>query len=365
MGPKMGVTINGRFLTQETTGVQRFAREIVVGLDKFFNALPHPPSVDLVFPRGTTARLPLKVIRQQEVGRLHGQIWEQLDLPLHAGKRLLVCLGNTGAVLHRNQIVTIHDASVYAAPNSYRWSFRTWYRTVLPLLAQRAVKVVTVSEFSKSEIVRFIGIDDRKCAVVPNGVDHLLSVEADHSVAEAECLTPGSFVLVVASHAPHKNIDSVTAAAPTLHRQGMRVVLAGSRPTGVFTQATVDRGHVTVLGRISDGAMKALYQRALCLVFPSSYEGFGIPPLEAMSLGCPVVAAKAAAIPEVCGDSALFFEPLDREGMIRLALTLRSDPQLRSRLIERGRVHAAGFQWQRSADQIGALIMSSLERRPR
>src|SRR4051812_9702277 len=200
------VDINARFLTQATTGVQRVAEELVRALDRELQAssdLRKRYSFRLLAPAGERRRIDLNQINTVEVGRLRGQQWEQLELPAYSGGRLLLNLCNTAPVGVRS-LVVIHDASVFAVPQAYSPAFRSWYRLLLPLLGRRALRVITVSRFSREELSRLAGIPDDKIEVISLGADHLLQSAADSGVFHRVPAAPGRYILAVGSRSPHK-----------------------------------------------------------------------------------------------------------------------------------------------------------------
>ena len=282
------IFINGRFLDQALTGVQRFAGEITACI-----------------PQAT-------VLRPQ--GSRRGQAWEQIDLAPAARAGLLLNLGNTAPLWRRGrQAVVIHDAGVFDTPESYSRLFRLWYRTLHHGLARNGTRLLTVSEFSRGRLAHHLGVDPARIGVMAEGGEHILREPAALEVLARNGLEPRRYALAVGTSAAHKNLAALQGAVALLEQHGMTLALAGARDAAVFqsTGATTARA----LGRVSDAELRALYEHALCLVFPSRYEGFGLPPLEAMWCGCPVIAGRAGAVPEVCGDAALWFEPGDPAGL--------------------------------------------------
>lgn len=350
------LAINGRFLTQRITGVQRFATEITLALDAMA-AEGLLPGARLLRPAdGTPSRFPH--LRDEPFGRLRGQAWEQIELPLRARGSLLVNLGNTAPLIPgRRQAVVIHDAGAFDTPESYSAAFRTWYRGLHRALPRLGTRLLTVSEFSRGRIAHHLGIAPARIGVVHEGGEHILRAPADAAILAKHGLLPGRFALVVGTRAAHKGLGGLAEAQALLAARGLTLAVAGAADAGVFRNAGDPAGQaVTPLGRVSDAELRALYESALCLIFPSRYEGFGLPPLEAMLCGCPVVATAAAAVPEVCGDAALWF---DAEGPRRLpdALArLLDEPDLAATLRARGLARAAGYSWRGAAERLVALL---------
>lgn len=344
------VYINGRFLTQRLTGVQRYAHETLRALDTLVTELgAGTPSFTVLAPEG--AALPtLQTIRVAHAGRLRGNAWEQLDLPRIVGNSLLLSFGPTGPLAKRFQIVTIHDAAVHVVPEAYSPAFRAWYRLLLPVLARRAPRIMTVSKFAADEVVRYFGADSSRTHVSGEGYEHVLARPADERILAEHGLRRGRYVLAVSSLTPHKNFGLVARALGLLPDRTFEVAVAGTINPAVFSDTDpYALQTLKLLGYVSDQALRALYENAAAFVYPSLYEGFGIPPLEAMALGCPVLASRAAAIPETCGDAALYFSPDDPGELAALLTRVTSDPSLRARLVAAGHARLSAHGWRGSA----------------
>lgn len=314
------IFINGRFLDQALTGVQRFATEVTACI----------PQATMLRPQG----------------RRRGQAWEQIDLAPAARTGLLLNLGNTAPLWRRGrQAVVIHDAGVFDTPESYSRAFRLWYRALHHRLARNGTRLLTVSEFSRGRLAHHLGVDPARIGVVAEGGEHILREPAAPEVLARHGLEPRRYALAVGTSAAHKNLAALHGAAALLGRHGMTLALAGARDASVFqsTAATAARA----LGRVTDAELRALYENALCLIFPSRYEGFGLPPLEAMWCGCPVIANRAGAVPEICGDAALWFDD-NGAGAALEQLIAGAGPALAAA----GRARAAQFSWPAAAARL-------------
>jgi glycosyltransferase involved in cell wall biosynthesis len=350
---KRRCVINGRFLAQRPTGVQRYAIEVVTALDHLLAgdaSIRDRWEFELISPRGIVQYPTLKAIVRREVGRLNGHLWEQLELPSAARGAWLVSLCNTGPLVVRDQIVAIHDASVFFAPAGYTPLFRLWYRCMHRRLARCAARVVTDSMFSRQELERACQLAASRSTVIPLGADHVVRREPDQSILVTHNLHNRPFVLAVGSLNPNKNISALAVTARRLEERGMVLVVAGGANARIFGQGKSAVPPSTIyLGYVTDAQLRALYESAVCLVFPSRYEGFGLPPLESMVCGCPVVVSKAASLPEVCGGAALYVNPDDSEEIADKVLSVASDQGVRLRLQSAGRIRAREFSWESTA----------------
>jgi glycosyltransferase involved in cell wall biosynthesis len=251
----------------------------------------------------------------------------------------------------------MHDATPFRYPQTYTRAFGTWYRLMYRTVARRAERILTVSAFSRSELTEVLGITEDRVIVVPNGSEHIAVDGPDEPVHGVS----GRFVLMVGPPAAHKNIAPVASA---LARHGIDVVVVGAGAAGrVFgsmerSSARPDggSGSVTRVGRVSDEHVRWLYRHAAALVFPSLYEGFGLPVVEAQRLGCPVVASDRASLPEVAGDGALLVDPTDAEGLAGHVIALLGDPERLAELRTRGRENADRFRWAASAAHVAAIL---------
>jgi glycosyltransferase involved in cell wall biosynthesis len=350
------VYINGRFLTQRVTGVQRYARETLRELDRALVAADSGNATNavqrwvLLAPRGTEFP-PLEKIECRIAGRLSGHAWEQLELPRITRNGLLLSFCSTGPLFKKRQMITVHDASVWRVPEAFSWRFRLWYRFVIRSVVARAPRTLAVSDFTAAEIVRWFGGDHSRISVTTEGWQHLARYEADPSILTQHGLERGRYVLAVSSPTPNKNFQLVLRAARDLAQHGLQFAVAGAADPKVFAANELSGSEVKRLGYVSDAQLKALYQHALCFVFPSRYEGFGIPPLEAMSCGCPVVCAEIEAVREVCGDAAKYFDPSDHRKLASLIESLASSEAECERMRAAGLKRANEFSWQEAAER--------------
>lgn len=348
-------TINGDFVGLKATGVARYAREVTQALDALI-AEEHPLTkgldVTLVVPR-EPENFPLKAMGVKLVPEFNKprlpQFWVQMQLPWHV-KGGLVSLCNLAPVRVRRQIACIHDLHTYVMPESYGRGFRLAHKMVLPRLGRRARYITTVSEHSRDHLVQFGVAPQEKVVVTYNGADHALRWNAAASQLD---FGHRPFVLCLGQTQAYKNIGLVLKIADALDAIGLDVFIAGDvkaealplpQPGGTMPK------NVRLLGRISDDDLARALNLAVCFLFPSRIEGFGIPAVEAMTFGCPVVAASAPCLPEVCGDGALYAGPDDLEAWVDTVRRLCGDENFRRKQGEKGRERAKRYTWRGIAE---------------
>ncbi|MBX2812837.1 MAG: glycosyltransferase family 4 protein [Myxococcales bacterium] len=354
------VYINGRFLSQQLTGVQRYAREVVTSLDRLIHHESDFGHVSFVLltPRNA-AKLSLTNIEVREVGWGSGHSWEQLILPVCARSGVLLGLTATGPLSHSRQMVTIHDASVYAVPDAFGSAFRAWYRLLIPTMLRRNALTMTVSEFSAQELIRYTGVSRSKIRVSGAGWQHIQSIDSDPSFLARNDLQNRRYLLAVGSSSPHKNFSIIGEALDLLEQQGrlgdISLVVAGGTAPHIFAPPSTHQ-RIQHVGYVTNESLRALYENAAAFIFPSRYEGFGLPPLEAMSVGCPVICARAASLPEVCQDAPLYFDPCNAVELAEAMIQLTQDHELASKHRARGNSVLSHHSWDFAAQQhLGAL----------
>ena len=323
--PHIQVVVNGRFFARRVTGVERYGREIL----RFF---------------GSNCRLE----STQRQG-LAGHAWEQFLLPTKLNQRsALWSPANTGPLMIREQALTIHDLSPLEHPEWFRADFAAWYRLFLPMLAKRVKRVFTPSEYVKQKVVRRFG--SRHVTVTPNGVDRSVF---HPGAKQTRSDLPDCYVLFVGTLEPRKNLNLLLHAWNEIKDEFKETWLLIVGVSGRVFKAPNLSGEterVRFLGYVDDETLAGLYANAALFVLPSQEEGFGLPALEAMACGAPVLISDGGALPGVVGEAGLTFCLSNPNGLTSLLRELLSNPRLRLALSEKGLERAGIFSWQRTAD---------------
>ncbi|HBY0419141.1 TPA: glycosyltransferase family 1 protein [Klebsiella variicola] len=345
------IYVNARFLTQKLTGVQRFAIEISKSLVSKRNDLVFlvPNLDDILYSED------IKDFNLQEIKGFSGHTWEQITLPifLKNKKAKLINLTNTAPCFYKNQIVTHHDITYIRYPESFSSSFRLAYKLFPRFFLKNNVGILTVSEFSKKEISKEYNIDEERLNVIYNAVgDKFLK----KNIGVDEKIIKEQYFLTVSSTAYHKNFHGLIKAFVRTNLDYKLKIVGGSDK--IFPQGNIDKldNRIEMLGRVTDEELIFLYQNATAFIFPSLYEGFGIPPLEAQAVGCPVISSDQASMPEVLGDSVIYFNPYSIDDIIDKLefFVLKYDEK--NKLIDKGFYNVDRFSWEQSAEKIDLLL---------
>lgn len=358
------IYVNGRFLSQNLTGVSRFAYElcrawITLGI----------PFIVCCPPGKIKEYYDISGFRIIVCGRGKSHIWEQLFLPFWfnkiKGEKLLVCFTGLGALLIRKKVMTIHDLAFMANPSWYSLTYRLWYRLMTPLCAATSIKILTVSNFSKSEIMRRLSVSSEKISVIYNAISPKFYC-TDECANGKKHFSDEKYILAVSSIDPRKNFLGLLKAFQYVTDKSVKLYIIGGQNEIYSTSIAKlheENGSERIkwLGRVDDIVLKEYYLHALCFVYPSLYEGFGIPPLEAMACGTPTIVSNIPALKEVCGEASLYVNPYDEKDIADKINLLVNDDNLCQQLIIKGQERCTTFNWLHSAQvlikEIGHLAI--------
>jgi glycosyltransferase involved in cell wall biosynthesis len=320
------IVINGRFLSQRVSGVQRYARAILSSFGDGYR------------------------VEETRWNGAPGHAWEQLVLPTKMRREsVLWSPANTGPLLVRNQALTLHDVSPLEHPEWFKREFALWYRSFLPILIRRVRLIFTSSDFVRRKIEQGFGV--KNVIVAPGGV----STFTFHPRAEQMIRgLPGRYVLFVGSLQPRKNLKLLLHAWRRIKDEfkDAWLLVAGDTGTVFSREEYPEVERVRFLGYVAEAALPGLYAHAACFMLPSHDEGFGLSALEAMACGTPVIVSNGGALPESVGDAGLVFDLKMADALPDTLMECLGNQHIRSLMIEKGLERAAQFSWERTAQLI-------------
>ena len=346
------IFVNARFLTQPITGVQRFA------IETSFELLKSNPSVRFVTPKQILHREVADQLNIIQTGKGTGHFWEQFSLPSFLrkqGKHILLNLCNTAPLRHPRNVVVIHDLAFHSHPEWFTKTFAAWYNFLIPQVARSASLILTVSEFSKREIVQAWPETKEKIINVGNGLATVFRTAEPGSTKGRD----EKIVLAFAGNNPRKNVSIVINGFKKLNDANCRLLLLG-RHSNTFKSTISDElsdSRIELKADISDSELISYYKKADLLIYPSKYEGFGLPPLEALKFGCPSLLSDIPVFREIYNSSAFFLKQETDEGVcigIQDALNNRAEAERRVQ-------HGKGLLEKYTFRQVANNILSAVE----
>lgn len=304
----MKIVINGKFLAQRISGVQRYAHELLAEFDKLCNDL----DVEIAVPKNVEELPNYSNIKSIKIGKFKSNFWEQISFPRYVKKKKAISLNLcNSAPLRGKKIVTIHDVKIKAHPEFFSKKFLLWYRYLFKNITKKSKAIITVSNFSKREIVKYYGVDPNRVFVISNAWQHFEKIAYD---AQALCkykLEKENYFFSMSNLEPNKNLKWILQAA--LQYPDRIFAVAGIKNNKIFAQQKIQLPeNVKLLGYVSDEEAKTLMRDCKAFIFPTIYEGFGIPPLEAVAAGAKrIIVSDSEVMHEVFGDSAEYISDFD------------------------------------------------------
>jgi glycosyltransferase involved in cell wall biosynthesis len=340
--------MNMRSVTAGLTGVQRYIRELSERLEGKIRA----------------------IVPKRPLNGFRGHLWEQMALPILVRGHLLWSPANVGPLSVHRQVLTIHDLACLEHPEWFDRRFAIWYGAIIPLLVHRVARVITVSEFSRHRLLDLTHVPESHVCVIPNGVDnrfHPRSTAEINRVIERLGIRSHDYVLTVSSLEPRKNLALLLNAwqlsASRLPAEVWLVIVGAQGKKDVFQAIQVESVPPRVLftGFVADSDLPALYSGALTLVYPSIYEGFGLPALEAMASGTVPIVAGSTSLPEVVGEAGVTIDPHRAEDFAAAIIRIVEDSGLRGELRRRAIERSREFTWDRAADLTWRTLIEAAE----
>ncbi|KAB7729362.1 glycosyltransferase [Rudanella paleaurantiibacter] len=347
------IVINARFLTQRITGTQRFAIELSIRLKKLM------PDLIFVSPKNILHQDLARQLEVKTIGNFkNGILWEQIELPLYLkshGTPLLLNLCNTGPLYYTRKVVSIMDISFHLHPEWFSKSFSAYYNFLIPRLVQESIGVITISKASSDDLVEYFNVDPQKIQIIYPGVSKIF----DKNV-EVSNLNNSNYLLAVSSMDPRKNFIGLINAFMNSPLDNVKLLIVGNT-NSLFAASGIEKlaakkDNVEFTGYVGDRELVKLYQNALAFVYPSFFEGFGIPPLEAMACGCPTIVANTTSLPEVCGDASAYVNPYRVDDIEKVITEVVTNESLRQSLVKKGFERVAKFNWDHSAEKLVSYL---------
>lgn len=357
------IAINGKFLAARPTGVHRVAKELIDTFGQLTSRdelLQQAFSAEILQPKDARYKIDASPLRHRTIGVLTWQFWEQFELPFYSRGSLLLNLCNLSPLAKKNAVTMIHDAQVFITPESYSKPFVSWYRYALPRIGRNNKKILTVSQYSKVQLVKWGIADEEKIEVIYNGVEHVLRIKKNDDVLRVLGLKPKAYSIALANTQVHKNIKVLIEAYSLPDLRNRKLVLFGGATKDAFEKCGVTvPDNIVFAGFVSDSELRSLLENANAMLFPSLTEGFGLPPLEAMLLGTPAICAECGALPEVCGSETDYVRPdAPKEWATRILELISEPPHISQNRSEAAIKHAQQFTWDKAGRSLIDVLLN-------
>ncbi|AUR51586.1 glycosyltransferase family 4 protein [Aquella oligotrophica] len=349
------IYINGYFLTEQVKGgVNRFALQMTIAFDKIIKSMVQDSQTEfiLLVPKINFLEVSLKNIKIHEITYFQNKyLWEQILLPLYTGKSFLINFANFAPIIKKNQLCVIHDALIFRYPESYSWKFRLITQFFHKQLVMRSEYIGTVSNFSAREINAVIGKPKNPVVVFGNSADNFTYTSESSEYLQMIGIVREGYILSIFSQ-KNSSYKNIRAYLDAIAKVNYTFVCVGS--VEIEKESMPD--NLIQLGVVSDAQLHTLYQNAYATLVPSLYEGFGIPLLEAISSGSPLIISDIPVFREIIKEAAIYFDPHNSDDIIAKIEYLLKNSELRESLIVNGRKILPLYSWSVYAEQLKELI---------
>lgn len=369
---KVSIGINGSMLDDEPTGVGVYSFNVINNLAQLYKEANS--SISVFTPTYKKLGLDIEVIKLSDLmqSSKHGKkaallrfIWNTVIYPIQSKKfDYLISPTTHGSFFSKNQVITIHDV-LSLKYNKTLPHQRFYFKFLLPQLIAKSKAIIAISQSTKTDIVNLLNCPEEKIHVIHNGYDpHRYNISENND--DAFCKEYGfkNYFLAVGPNYPHKNFEFLLNVYNKLSfevKEQFPLVIAGGKQPYLnaikqFSAKLNLQKHVHFVGYVSEDLMPAMYREAFALIFASLDEGFGMPPLEAMACGCPVIASNSSSIPEVCGEAVLYIDPTKESSLTEAIHQLTRNKALYNELREKGVRQAQKFSWRKTAESLKSLL---------
>ncbi len=347
----MTIVVNALFLTQKITGVQRYAIEISKQLKKIYKN-----NIKFVAPANIIHNELAEYLDVEVIGNFTGFLWEQIDLKIYLAKNnnpILLNLRNTAPLFHHKNIIVVHDMIFMKNKKWFSKKFPYFYKFFAPILLKKALKIITVSNFSKQDIIKTFKINPEKIEIIYNAVSQEFKEYANKDFINLY----GDYMITVASFlSPRKNLSNVIKAFNKLQIPNFKLIIVGAElkhfsDQSLFEEVKINKS-IILTGYVDDKTLAGLYKNAKLLIFPSLFEGFGLPCIEAMACGCPAVVSNTTSLPEICGNAVYYINPSCIDDIAKGIEELYNNNELKNAFIKKGYEQQSKFSWENSANKL-------------
>lgn len=355
----MKLIINSSILDTKPTGIGIYTLNLLKKFEKYdldcivFTSLNTITSKKIIYISKYVRPYPYK-----KLGGILRFLMNQIYFT-YVGKKYDIAYLPTphGSIFLKNQIVTVHDLLALHYPAQHKLQYY-YYKYFMPIILKNAKKVIAISESTKKDLINFYNLDEKKIKVIYNGFDkNHFSYKSDAKEYIYNKYNIQKYIFTVGSSYPHKNIDKLIEAFIQMNNKDLVLVITGE--IGEYQKKMIEKYNVQnifFIGFIDFKDLPYFYSAAEIMIYPSLYEGFGFPPLEAMSCNCPVIASNTSSIPEVCGNAVEYINPHELDSIIKSINKVKDNKQYRDSLIAKGLLQVEKFTWEKASKEIITLF---------